>query len=152
MEGDTTEMANMNPEYSPMPGPRKFYEEFGLTEKEQLFWRVSTKRFEEILKDERTIIHDIKESSNEFGDFMFVTTSRPANQGRLCMTFYGLGFHEARERWVTKEWFWYQESPNPELLRQRLKKTGSRGDDQAKAGVYQSILRPKHTIPSRKFV
>jgi hypothetical protein len=39
------------------------------------------------------------------------------------MTFYGLGFHEARERWITKEWFWYQASPYPELLRQRLDKT-----------------------------
>ena len=71
---------DMNHEYLPMPVPRKPYEEFGLTEKEQLFWRVSTKRFEEILKDERTIIHDIKESSNEFGDFLFVTTSLMATR------------------------------------------------------------------------
>ena len=26
------------------------------------------------------------------------------------MTFYGLGFHQFRERWITKEWFWYQTS------------------------------------------
>ena len=39
------------------------------------------------------------------------------------MTFYGLGFHEARERWITKEWFWYQASPYPELLRQHLEKS-----------------------------
>jgi hypothetical protein len=113
----------MNREYSPMPVARKPYEEFGLTEKEQLFWLVSQKRFAKILKDEQTIIHNIKESSNEFGDFLFVTTSRPVNQGRLCMTFYGLGFHEARERWIIKEWFWYQASPYPELLRERLEKT-----------------------------
>jgi hypothetical protein len=122
-DGDTTAQLNMNREYSPSPVPRKPYEEFGLTEKEQLFWRVSTKRFEEILKDERTIIHDIKESSNEFGDFLFVTTSRPVKRERICMTFYGLGFHEARERWITQEWFWYQASSYPELLRQRLEKT-----------------------------
>jgi hypothetical protein len=113
----------MIPEYSPMPVAKRPYEEFGLTEKEQLFWRVNQKRFDEILKDEQTIVHDIKESSNEFGDFLFVTASRPAKQGRISMTFYGFGFHEARERWITKEWFWYQASPYPELLRQRLEKT-----------------------------
>jgi hypothetical protein len=113
----------MNHEYSPIPVPKKPCEEFGLTENEQLSWRVSQTRFEKILKDEQTIIHDIKESSNNFGDFLFLTTSRPANQGRICMTFYGLGFHESRERWITDEWFWYQASPYPELLRQHLEKT-----------------------------
>ena len=24
------------------------------------------------------------------------------------MTFYGLGYHEYRERWISDEWFWYQ--------------------------------------------
>ena len=24
------------------------------------------------------------------------------------MTFYGAGYHEYRERWISKEWFWYQ--------------------------------------------
>jgi hypothetical protein len=115
----------MNHEYSLMPVAKKPYEEFGLTEKEHLFWRVSQKRFEEILKDEQTLIHEIKESSNDFGDFLFVTTSRPVKRERICMTFYGLGFHEARERWITQEWFWYQASSYPELLRQRLEKAGA---------------------------
>lgn len=112
----------MNHESSSMLVPRKPCEEFGLTEKEQLFWRVSKKRFGEILKDNQTLIHDIKESSNNFGDFLFVTASRPAHQGRICMTFYGLGFHESRERWITGEWFWYQTSPYPDLVKQRLEK------------------------------
>lgn len=90
-----------------MPVHKKPYEEFGLTEKDQLFWRVNQQRFEKILKDEKTIILDIKPDSNDFGDFLFLTTSRPANQGRICMAFYGLGFHESRERWITQEWFWY---------------------------------------------
>jgi hypothetical protein len=112
----------MNHESSPISVPRKPCEEFGLTEKEQLFWRVSTKRFDEILKDDQTLIHDIKETSNNFGDFLFVTASRPAHQGRICMTFYGLGFHESRERWITNEWFWYQASPYPDLLKHHLEK------------------------------
>ena len=28
------------------------------------------------------------------------------------MTFYGLGFHEYRERWISEEWFWYQAQEN----------------------------------------
>jgi hypothetical protein len=116
----------MNHEYSPMPVAKRPYEEFGLTEKEHLFWRVSQNRFEEILKDEQTLIHEIKESSNEFGDFLFVTASRPVKKERICMTFYGLGFHESRERWITNEWFWYQASSYPELLRQRLEKAGAK--------------------------
>ena len=28
------------------------------------------------------------------------------------MTFYGLGYHEYRERWITNEWFWHQTPTN----------------------------------------
>ena len=38
------------------------------------------------------------------------------------MTFYGLGYHQHRERWLHEEWFWYQTSTNPDLLRQRIDK------------------------------
>jgi len=113
----------MNPEYSPVPDHRKPYQEFGLTEQEQMNWRVSKGRFDEILKDDKTVIHKIEESINDFGEFLFVTTSRPANQGRIGMTFYGLGYHESRERWITDEWFWYQVNPNRSVLMTHLEKT-----------------------------
>ncbi len=112
----------MTHEQSNQPVPQKPFEIFGLTEKEQLFWRVNQERFGEILKDNQTIIHEIKESSNEFGDFLFVTTSRPGKQERICMTFYGLGYHDYRERWISKEWFWYQANPNTELVNKQLDK------------------------------
>ena len=82
--------------------PQRPYEVFGFTKKEQLYWRVSNERFEELIKDEGTHIHTIKASSNTFGEFLFVTTSRFGAQDRICMTFYGFGFHEYRERWFTK--------------------------------------------------
>ncbi len=110
----------MNHEQSPIPGQRKPYEVFGLTEQEQLFWRVSQERFAEILKDDHTLIHKVEENSNDFGEFLFVTTSRAARQERIGMTFYGLGYHEQRERWITDEWFWYQTNLFPDLFRQRL--------------------------------
>ena len=78
--------------------------------------------FEEIIKDAGTHIHTIKESSNSFGEFLFVTTSRLGAQDCIFMTFYGCGFHQYRERWLTDEWFWYQTSPYTELLRQQIPK------------------------------
>ena len=112
----------MSAEQLQSPAPKRPYEVFGFTEKEQLFWRVNQERFNEILQDERTIIYKIEESSNDFGGFLFVTTSRPGKQERIYMTFYGLGYHEYRERWITNEWFWYQTDPYPELLKNKLSK------------------------------
>ena len=102
------------------PAPRKSYEVFGLTEKEVLDWRISQDRFKDILSDKQSIIHKIESSSNNFGEFMFVTTSRPGEQGRIFITFYSLGYHKYRERWLTKEWFWYQTASNPDLQNQKV--------------------------------
>jgi len=103
-------------------GTKKPYEVFGLTEGEHLNWRVSNDRFKEIIDNDQTIIHSIKESSNNNGEFLFVTASRHGNQGRICMTFYGCGYHEHRERWITNEWFWYQDNPFPDMLAQTIAK------------------------------
>ncbi len=104
------------------PAPRRPYEVFGLTENEALSWRVDQQRFEEIINDDPTIIHEIKDSSNTFGEFLFVTASRLGHQGRICMTFYGQGFHEYRERWLVDEWFWYQAIARTDLLREKIPK------------------------------
>lgn len=116
----------MTHEQIPFTAPRKPYEVFGFTEQEHLFWWVSQERFEELISDDQTIIHEIKDSTNSFGEFLFVTTSRPGDQGRISMTFYGLGFHEYRERWITDEWFWYQANPFPEMLRNKVEKAEAR--------------------------
>lgn len=93
---------------------------FGLTEQEAFSWRVSQERFQEIIDDKQTLIHSIKESSNNFGEFLFVTTSRVGDQRRVAMTFYSLGFHEHRERWITDEWFWYQANVYPEMMQDQI--------------------------------
>src|SRR5262245_5944465 len=116
----------MSPEKSIQPAPKKPYEVFGITEQECQDWRLSQDRFEEILGDESTMIHEIKLSSNEYGEFLFVTTSRPGNRTRIGMTFYGLGYHEQRERWITHEWFWYQTELYPERLKQTIDKDEAR--------------------------
>ncbi len=116
-KGDT-----MSLEQFQSPAPKRQYEVFGLTKNEALFWRVSQERFQAILENEQTIIHQINESSNDFGEFLFVTTSRPGEKSRIAMTFYGLGYHEQRERWITDEWFWYQSEPYSKIIEQRIEK------------------------------
>ena len=104
------------------PAQQRPYEVYGFTENERLYWRVNQERFDAILQDEQTFIHEIKESSNSYGEFLFVTTSRPSDQGRVGMSFYGLGHHDYRERWFTKEWYWYQTNIQPNMVGQQISK------------------------------
>jgi Protein of unknown function (DUF2958) len=112
----------MSHEQTPQLAPKRPYELFGLTEQEALYWRITDQRFRSLLEQDDTLIHRIEDSSNNFGEFLFVTASRPGHQGRLAMTFYGLGYHEHRERWITGEWFWYQSNLSPELMREQIDK------------------------------
>jgi hypothetical protein len=112
----------MTPEQFQTPARKRPYEIFGITEEERRTWRVSRERFDEIIDDDRTIIHTIQPSSNDFGEFLFVTTSRPGVISWIAMTFYGLGYHEHRERWITEEWFWYQSEPFPDRTRKIIEK------------------------------
>lgn len=97
-------------------------DEFGLTRQEQLWDRVSHERVLGFLQDETTQVHRIEESYNNYGEFLFVWTSRPGQERRIWVTFYGLGYHEHRERWMAEEWFWYQGNPLPEKLQQALER------------------------------
>jgi hypothetical protein len=112
----------MSPEQFQSPAPKRPYEIFGFTEQESLFWRVNQERFQEILDDDQTVIHSIRPSSNDYGEFLFVTASRPGERERIAMTFYGLGYHEHRDRWLTYEWFWYQANMLPKMLQQVVEK------------------------------
>jgi len=112
----------MSHEQNLQPAPKRPYELFGLTEQEALYWRVTDQRFRALLEQDETLIHRIENSSNNFGEFLFVTASRPGNQGRLAMTFYGLGYHDHRERWIAGEWFWYQSNLSPELMQEQIDK------------------------------
>ena len=96
------------------------YEIFGITEDEVNRWRVFDKKLEEILSNPNTTIHEIKLSSNNYGEFLFLTTSRGVGLKRTCMTFWGLGYHEYRERWIYEEWFWYQTSSELVDLQQKV--------------------------------
>ena len=97
----------MSIEHQP-PRRRSAEEEFGLTERERLWDRVSHKRFMGILDEPGTKVHRIEESLNNYGEYLFVTVSRRGTEKRILMTFWGLGYHEYRERWIVDEWYWYQ--------------------------------------------
>lgn len=112
----------MRKERQPEPTPKKPEEVFGLNDREILSSRINMERFKEILADDQTKVHKILASSNNYGEFLFVTASRPGDQGRISMTFFGLGYHEHRERWLTEEWFWYQSNLNEDQQDQQISK------------------------------
>ncbi len=101
---------------------------FEFTEREKLFERVSEARFKELLEDERTAIHRVELSANNYGEFLFVTlsqpeaVSQPVGERKSVVTMFGLGYHEYRERWLTEEWFWYEAFSHSELLEQTMTK------------------------------
>lgn len=101
---------------------------YGFTEEEYGSYRVSEDRFREFLDHPRTRVHEVALSENDYGTFLFITTSRPKETGRERVTFWGCGFHELRDRYITGEWHWYrgmafdnlrdQEIPKDEVMEQ----------------------------------
>jgi len=92
----------MSKEDQPRPAP------FDFSEHERLFDRVSDARFRELIERGDTALHEIGLSTNSYGEFLFTTVSWQSPQGREMVTFWGLGFHEYRERWIGQEWYWYR--------------------------------------------
>ncbi|MBZ0308582.1 MAG: hypothetical protein K8I82_21120, partial [Anaerolineae bacterium] len=72
-------------------------EPYRFTERQQLFDRISHRRFMDIIADEQTAVHKVEVSSNTYGEFLFVSTSRAGEGKRVYITFYGLGYHDYRE-------------------------------------------------------
>ncbi|MBN1315800.1 MAG: hypothetical protein JXA42_10040 [Anaerolineales bacterium] len=98
------------------------HEVYGLNDGERYNGRVSHQRFQEILIDKKTNIHKIAESCNNYGEFLFITSSRLAAGQPVCITFFGLGYHEYRERWITDEWFWYRSHPFSDTVEKTISK------------------------------
>jgi hypothetical protein len=83
---------------------------FTFTERENLYDRVSHDRFMALVMQPEVDIHEIQVSSNSFGEYLFVTVSCRTEQPKKFYTFWGLGYHEHRERWITDSWQWYESS------------------------------------------
>jgi len=92
------------------------HEVLGLTENEQLFDRISDVHFRTLLSDENTLVHMVELANNSFGEFQFITISRPTTSGRLYATFWGNGYHDYRERWIMSEWRWYESARHEDQI------------------------------------
>jgi hypothetical protein len=110
----------VSPELQPQSSPDQ--EPYGFTENERLFDRVTNNRFLAILNDPSTHILKADVSSNSFGEFLFVATKREVGEHVAHITFYGLGYHEYRERWIDKDWSWYESTPSNETDQAELTK------------------------------
>jgi hypothetical protein len=95
---------------------------YGFSENEQLFDRINHEHFLGVVRDIETTVHQIQVSSNNYGEFLFVATSREQEENQYRLTFWGLGYHESRERWIVAEWYWYEAYPNQKTDSQRLTK------------------------------
>ena len=81
---------------------------FTFTERENLYDQVSHDRFMGIVMQPDVDVHEIQESSNSFGEYLFVTVSCCNEQPKKLYTFWGLGYHDHRERWIVDSWQWYE--------------------------------------------
>jgi hypothetical protein len=77
-----------------------------LTDAERLDERISHTRLLGVLQRRDVVIHSVKDDHNAYGEFLFVTVSRQTAHPRV-ITFYGLGYHEHRERWLVDIWRFY---------------------------------------------
>lgn len=86
---------------------------FSFTEREKLYDNISHIRFIELVTQPDVDIHEVKEDSNSFGEYLFVTVSCRSEQPKKLYTFWGLGYHEYRERWISDTWQWYESQQRP---------------------------------------
>ena len=107
------------------PHQRRPYEIFGLTEEEASRLRVTDERLKELLASPNTTPHNLKLSTNTFGEFLFLTISQGIGEQRIYLTFYGFGYHKFRERWISNEWFWYQSQESMVDFSKQILKEGA---------------------------
>ena len=89
---------------------------FSFNEREKLYDLIAHSRFLSIVAQPDVDIHEVNESTNSYGEFLFVTISCRAEQPKKLYTFYGFGYHEHRERWITDTWQWYESQRSVQQL------------------------------------
>lgn len=125
--------------------PQPIEMQFGLTEQERLWDRISEERFQGLLKDESNRIHSVELAANTYGEFLFVRMGKTGSESKFGLTFWGLGFHEYRERWILDEWFWYRTNLGHQdevvSVEDTLKQLLERRDEIARYGTSQAQSR-----------
>lgn len=107
-----------------MPAPKEHRqptpEGFRFTEHEQIFSHVTHARFRELVFDPQTTIHRARVDCNTYGEFVFITASRLKGEGREVYTFWGLGLHEYRDRWLMDTWFYHRANQYPAEMKLQM--------------------------------
>jgi hypothetical protein len=92
---------------------------FAFSETELLSGEITHARLMRLLHESSTSVLSIKETTNSYGEFLFVTVAGdtpcvtpaesplPEQVNHFVITFWGLGFHDARECWLTDLWRWH---------------------------------------------
>src|SRR5258708_38023095 len=96
------------------------HDAFGFTEHERLWERINHTRFLALLADPHTTIHHIEVSTNDYGEFLFVTLSQQIGQERQFVTLWGAGYHDQRERWLIDEGGWYETQQYRQMIPQQI--------------------------------
>jgi hypothetical protein len=90
---------------------------FAFSEHELLNSQTTHARFMRLLHEPSTQVLAVKESTNSYGEFLFVTVAAfvpriacamPEQISRFTLTFWGLGFHDARECYLVDLWRWHE--------------------------------------------
>jgi hypothetical protein len=89
---------------------------FAFTEHEKLFERVTHERLLTFIEEETTRIHEVALSTNTYGEFLFVSLTKQGDPFKGYVSFWGLGLHEQRERWIHDEWYWFRSVARTSLL------------------------------------
>jgi len=123
---------------------------FAFTEHERLYDRVSDARFMELLRDAQTIVHEISASTNSYGEFLFIILSRPNERGdRDCATFFSLGYHDRRERWMTDTWSWYDAHQPEERMEKHIELSEAESLIQARREEIAEDMRQFPTVQTQ---
>ncbi len=83
---------------------------FVLTDDEHFARQLTHARFAALFHHPATRLLGIEVSTNLYGEWLFVTLLLDADTDTNThpLTFWGLGYHSSRERWLTGEWHWHQ--------------------------------------------
>jgi hypothetical protein len=93
---------------------------FGFSDNEKLFERVSHERLLTFIAEDTTRIHEVTLSTNTYGEFLFVSVTKQGDPFQGYVSFWGLGMHEPRERWLTDEWFYFRSATRTSLTEKTI--------------------------------
>jgi hypothetical protein len=91
-----------------MPEQERNHRRRWLSNEELRDKRVSHERFMTVVTMRDVNVHKIQMASNSYGEFLFVTLDRPKLALQQPLTFFGLGYHEYRERWISNVWQFHE--------------------------------------------